>query len=406
MLAGRQLWLITKPGSPDWERMSPTSELLAEAVPSFTENPSRTGLPDTHGPVSVAPLPRQPDPAVILIGQGEGALVSALSGILPDRSITLRDENLVGLTMAGETLAANGARNVSLSRAISLLPALADSADLVLVDIPPSRPLARRWLAEAAGLLRREGRLLLAGAKDMGIESVIADAGALFGNASVVSYRRHCRAAVCVKGGTEVVPAWASAPGIAPGSWFELEFQAAGRRMAMASLPGVFAHDHLDPGTALLLENLPAVKGCRVLDAGCGYGVVGIFAGLEGAAHVDLVDVQTSATAAARENLSRFALAGEVLEGDALAPVEGRRYDLILMNPPFQAGKRSEDGLAEVFLRQSKSLLLRGGRLVVVANRFLRHDRLMDAIFSFSGLERLAENGHYFVLSYQRLTGR
>ena len=51
----------------------------------------------------------------------------------------------------------------------------------------------------------------------------------------------------------------------------------AGASVRIASLPGVFAHGRLDPGSALLLDALHTARPQgRVLDFACGAGVVGL----------------------------------------------------------------------------------------------------------------------------------
>jgi 16S rRNA (guanine1207-N2)-methyltransferase len=164
----------------------------------------------------------------------------------------------------------------------------------------------------------------------------------------------------------------------------------------LASLPGVFAYEGLDAGTALLLSCIPDSRGLRVLDIGCGYGAIGIFVGLLGAAHVDLVDSNRLAVAAAHENLTRCTIPGEALASDVLDAVAGRRYDLILSNPPFHVGKAVSYEIAEAFVQQGRTLLAPRGRMLLVANRFIRHDRLLSA--AFGNCETLADNGRYWVL--------
>ena len=162
-IAGHALRVVTKPGFAGWEAIGAPTELLAEAV--------------------VSP----PDARVAIFGCGHGALGAVLSRIVPRGRIVLLDPSAIALAMAEQTLVANGARNASVLDSISLLPEQANSFDLVLIDLPQSRQLARRWLAEAHTLLQVGGQLLLAGPNDQGIQSVIDDAAALFGNAGLVA---------------------------------------------------------------------------------------------------------------------------------------------------------------------------------------------------------------------------
>lgn len=80
------------------------------------------------------------------------------------------------------------------------------------------------------------------------------------------------------RAGSDPFPAWADTPGIAPGSWAELQLDVDGVAGTLATLPGVFAGTRIDVGTELLLAHLDVESGERVLDVGCGAGVIGLTA--------------------------------------------------------------------------------------------------------------------------------
>jgi 16S rRNA (guanine1207-N2)-methyltransferase len=370
-ILGISLRVISKPGLPQWESVSPTAHLLAEA------------FDPTHKRVA-------------LLGCGHGALAVALAKHAPALELTLCDAWAIALAMAAKTLQANGVRGVQISQAASLLPAGAGQFDCVVIDQPQSRALARRWLAEAHGLLREGGILLLAGPNELGIQSVIDDADALFGTAGLLAYKRKCRVVRAARSAMQPLPGWATSAGIAAGTWHNLNIELAGETRQLASLPGVFAFDQLDAGTALLLDCMPDPHGLRVLDIGCGYGALGLAACLRGAQRVEMVDSNLLAVAAARENIRRLGVQAEALSGDIADSVLGKRYDLIVINPPFHVGKQVVFDVAEAMIQQSKSLLATGGKLLMVANRFIRHDRLLRE--AFGTCTTIADTGQYWVL--------
>jgi 16S rRNA (guanine1207-N2)-methyltransferase len=308
---------------------------------------------------------------VLLIGAGHGALGVVLARLMPQGHITLSDTHLLALTSAAATLNANGITNATVTRAVSLLPEHAGMFDRVVLITPQSRALARRRLVEAQHLLRPGGVLTLAGAKNQGIQSSITDATALFGASRLLGYGGGCRVAEAIRQATPPpAPEWAHQPGVAPGTWLEVRCDLPDGPATLVSLPGVFSSDRLDPGTAFLLEHLPALEGARVLDIGCGYGVLGIAAARMGAAHVTMHDVNILAVAAATENCARFNVPATVR---AAAGVDGATgpFDLIISNPPFHAGKRTETTISETFLVAAFQRLAPGGKLLVVANSFL-----------------------------------
>jgi 16S rRNA (guanine1207-N2)-methyltransferase len=127
---------------------------------------------------------------------------------------------------------------------------------------------------------------------------------------------------------------------------------------------GVFAAHGLDPGTALLIENLALRRSDRVLDLGCGWGAVGVAAAKSAPdGRVVLTDVNRRATRLARENLGRNRVRNaEVRSGSLFEPVEGERFDVIVTNPPFHAGRE----LVLRILSEAPSYLAPHGRLVLV----------------------------------------
>ena len=55
-------------------------------------------------------------------------------------------------------------------------------------------------------------------------------------------------------------------------------------------------------------------------------------------------------------------------------------YDVIIMNPPFHSGQATDVGLGRAFIRTAAAALGRGGRLLMVANRQLPYESLLDEV--------------------------
>ncbi|HVY50987.1 MAG TPA: 50S ribosomal protein L3 N(5)-glutamine methyltransferase [Devosia sp.] len=78
----------------------------------------------------------------------------------------------------------------------------------------------------------------------------------------------------------------------------------------------------------------------RLLDLCTGSGALAILAaGAFPDADIDAVDVSSEALAVARLNVEAHGLAQRIalIQGDLFAPLAGRRYDLIITNPPYVA---------------------------------------------------------------------
>ena len=105
--------------------------------------------------------------------------------------------------------------------------------------------------------------------------------------------------------------------------------------MRIVVLPGVLR----PPSDAALLGSVIArdageLRGATVLDLCTGTGILGLTAARLGA-RATAVDVARRAVLNARLNARLNGLALEVLRGDLFDPVAGRRFDLIVSNPPY-----------------------------------------------------------------------
>lgn len=137
---------------------------------------------------------------------------------------------------------------------------------------------------------------------------------------------------------------------------------------------GVFSADGLDLGTAVLLrESTPRPESRRLLDLGCGYGVLAVaLASASPQAQVDAVDVNERALALTASNAARHGVADQVrtMLPDAADPEA--RYDEIWSNPPIRIGKDALHELLTTWLGR----LAPGGVARLVVGRNLGADSL------------------------------
>lgn len=99
-----------------------------------------------------------------------------------------------------------------------------------------------------------------------------------------------------------------------------------------ALIPRSFIGDMLAGGT------LPVAKPRRILDLCTGSGCLAILAALAfPRATIDAVDISAGALALARRNVATHRLGDRIAihRGDLFKPLTGRRYDLIISNPPY-----------------------------------------------------------------------
>lgn len=171
--------------------------------------------------------------------------------------------------------------------------------------------------------------------------------------------------------------------------------------LALLTSPEVFSPRGVDRGTLALLSQVEFSPGDRVLDLGCGYGVVGLLAAkLLGPENVVLTDVDARAVALAKENASLNGLPGlDVRLGDGFAAVPERDFTLILSNPPYHA----DFAVPKAFITQGARHLAPGGRLYMVTKRREWYKRKFIAVF---GGVRIREVGDYLIFMGETAVGR
>ncbi|ANI84610.1 16S rRNA (guanine(1207)-N(2))-methyltransferase RsmC [Kosakonia oryzae] len=165
--------------------------------------------------------------------------------------------------------------------------------------------------------------------------------------------------------------------------------------LTIKTLPGVFSRDGLDVGSQLLLSTLtPHTKG-KVLDVGCGAGVLAaVLASHSPKVRLTLCDVSAPAVEASRATLAANGFEGEVFASNVFSEVTGR-FDMIISNPPFHDGLQTSLEAAQTLIRGAVRHLNSGGELRIVANAFLPYPDLLDQTFGFH--EVLAQTGRFKV---------
>jgi len=136
----------------------------------------------------------------------------------------------------------------------------------------------------------------------------------------------------------------------------------------------VFSADGLDLGTAVLLRSsAPPADATRLLDLGCGWGVLAVaLATACPSAVVDAVDVNPRALALTADNARAHRVGERVraLTPDAVEP--DVLYDEIWSNPPIRIGKAALHDLCSTWMGR----LCHGGEAWWVVQKHLGSDSL------------------------------
>ncbi|WP_344048828.1 methyltransferase [Streptomyces thermoalcalitolerans] len=162
---------------------------------------------------------------------------------------------------------------------------------------------------------------------------------------------------------------------------------------------GIFCADRLDIGTRFFLRHLPDGRGARrVVDLGCGNGVVGTALALANPdAEVLFTDESFQAVASAEATYKVNGAPGraEFRIGDGLAGVPAGSVDLVLSNPPFHSHQAVTDTTAWRMFTGARRALRPGGELWVIGNRHLGYHVKLRRLF---GNSRLVASDPKFVV--------
>ena len=142
------------------------------------------------------------------------------------------------------------------------------------------------------------------------------------------AWRTHAVPTSVAGGRLVIVPAWQEPPPLAPGTVVV--------RIEPGRTFGSGAHATTRLALATLVDLEPELAGARVLDVGCGSGVLAVVAARLGAAHVMGVDVDPACASATEANAAANGLAGRVRATTGpLAELAGP-FDVVVANvlPP------------------------------------------------------------------------
>lgn len=164
----------------------------------------------------------------------------------------------------------------------------------------------------------------------------------------------------------------------------------------------VFSRNHLDIGGRYLMDHLPEGDFNKVVDLGCGNGVVGMTAAIAyPQAQITFIDESYMAVDSARINMlknfeeersenTRFVV------NNGLVGFKANSYDLILCNPPFHQQQAITDHIAWSMFNDARFCLADGGELVIVGNRHLDYQDKLERIFG--NCELVTENKKFVIL--------
>lgn len=160
----------------------------------------------------------------------------------------------------------------------------------------------------------------------------------------------------------------------------------------------VFSPLAVDRGTLAMLANVEFQAGDKVLDLGCGYGVVGILAAkIIGADNVTMSDVSDNALYLAYRNADLNGVGGiRIIDSNGFAAIDVKDYTLILCNPPYH----TDFSVAKEFIENGYHHLAAGGRLFMVTKRLTWYKNKFISVFS--GVKINEVDGYFIFMAEKR----
>ncbi|MEO5365041.1 MAG: methyltransferase [Magnetococcus sp. WYHC-3] len=265
-------------------------------------------------------------------------------------------------------------------------PSAGEAARHVLMEPPQGREAARDAVALALASLAADGTLWLMGPNNSGLESLAEH----FPGAVKVLALGHAKLYALPR------PEHVSA------ATQERQWELAG--VQLISRPGIFSWEGPDAASLMLLQSLTGPLGARVLDWGCGNGLLGLsLAHRDPQVQVVMSDDQALAVYCCQAGIQRNGWGDRcqvLLENGIGMQLADQRFSTIVSNPPFHRGIRVDHGPAERFIGRAHDLLLPGGRLWLVGSTHLAlGERLRTR---FANVEIVAENSRFVVYRARR----
>ncbi|MFJ3585601.1 methyltransferase [Streptomyces sp. NPDC090127] len=330
---------------------------------------------------------------VAVVGDRWGALATALAARRPGALAQISDSYL-GRRATAENLARSGA-DPDAVRLLTTLDTPPERIDVLLVRVPKNLALLEDQLHRLAPALH-EGTVVVGTGM---VKEIHTSTLQLF--ESIIG---PTRTSLAVKKARLILCTPDPARERAANPWpyrYDLPADAgtvAGR--TVVNQAGIFCADRLDIGTRFFLKHLPTgIGGARVVDLGCGNGVVGLAVALaEPEADLVFTDESYPAVASAEENFRTHAEPGRTAEfvvGDGTAELAADSVDLVLNNPPFHSHQATTDRTSRRMFTDARRVLRPGGELWVVGNRHLGYHATLRRIF---GSCELVASGPKFVV--------
>lgn len=176
------------------------------------------------------------------------------------------------------------------------------------------------------------------------------------------------------------------------------EYNRNGVSITLASDPANFSPNQIDEGTIRMIDHVTLSIEDKVIDLGCGYGFVGIWAAKQiPPEQVYMTDIDQRAVIEASKNVElNHAQGVTVVCGDAYTAIPCADFSVILSNPPYH----TDFSVAKRFIEKGFNRLRVGGKMYMVTKRKEWYQNKFISVFG--GVHIWPENGYYVFMAEKK----
>lgn len=179
-----------------------------------------------------------------------------------------------------------------------------------------------------------------------------------------------------------------------------IKYKIASEELDFTSDLGVFSKDKVDYGTNLLITNYLNLgrKNIKLLDLGCGYGIIGIT--LSKLMNIDatLVDVNKRAVHLANINIKKNKVNARAYESNIYSEVNDI-YDVIITNPPIRTGKN----IVTEFLVGAQNFLKKDGELWIVMRKEQGAKSMIEKLKEIYSVNLVDKSKGFYIIVCKKL---
>ncbi|MBD3609785.1 MAG: methyltransferase [Gammaproteobacteria bacterium] len=327
------------------------------------------------------------DGRILILNDGFGALSVALAKHQPE----MMSDSWLAQQATRENLQRNGIASEQVTL-LNSMQALEGEYDLVLIKLPKSHAMLEEQLYKLRICLRDDTRIVAAAMAKNIHTNTLKLFEKILGTTTTSLAKKKARLVFCRADNIDTKK-------VSP---YPVCYTLENTQHKICNHANVFSRDSLDIGTRFLLKHLPLEQEYqRIIDLGCGNGVVGLMAAeMYPEAEIIFADESFMAIASAKENFVHAF--GEDRKAafhvtDCLTGIDSEQVDLVINNPPFHQQHAVGDMVAWQMFQDARRVLKKGGEILVIGNRHLGYHVKLQKVFG--NCTTVASNKKFVILN-------